>query len=175
MLRNLIYTLIAALLVWAVVAGIQSFFFSQPAKTHDLMNATLEAMKANPQYGDNILDIKLMGPKQYRIDTTGLSDSHSAGRFAYNAMVYLTERNDSLVKTGENEFTILGFQDGQQIFIVTYAHGNDQIPEVTLMGKFEGEKYVPQFKGQSSVNQNSTPKNNTEPSLKTSHSPFGLA
>jgi hypothetical protein len=175
MLRNLIYTLIAALLIWAVVAGIQSFFFSQPAKTRDLMNATLEAMKNNPQYGDNIVDIKLIGPKQYRIETTGLADAHSAGRFAYNSMVYLTERNDSLVKTGENEFTIMGFQDGQQIFKVTYVHGNDQKPDVTLMGKFEGEKYIPQFRGQSSVPQTSTPINKTGPSLKTRTGPFGLA
>jgi hypothetical protein len=166
MLRNLIYTLVAALLIWAVVGAVRAFFYSQPAKDRDLANAALETMRLSSQCRDNLVGFKLIKPEHFRCDTKGLADAHSAGRFAYNTMAILTERNDSMVKTGRNNFTIYGYQDGQQIFRVTYNYALGSMPKVTLMGKFQGETYVPTFKGQTSIPHSTEPSPSNQPRLR---------
>jgi hypothetical protein len=60
-------------------------------------------------------------------------------------MVVLTERNDSLIKTGRNFFTIYGYQDGKQIFEVTYNYDLGALPQVTLMGPYAGTDWAPTF------------------------------
>jgi hypothetical protein len=142
MSRNLIYLALAALIIWAIVAGIQHFFHSQPAKDRTLASVTYEEMRLNSDLKDNLVSFKLIEPTKYRCETKGLNDAHAAGRFAYNAMVVLLYRNDAIVKTGRTEFTIYGYQDRELIFEVHYSN---IMPEVTLKGRFEGIEYVPTF------------------------------
>jgi hypothetical protein len=158
MLRNLIYTAIAALLIWAVVAGIQSFFHTLPAKDRALTHATLVNLRTNESLRDNVVDFTLIEPGKFRCETRGLTDPNDVGRFAYNSMVVLTERNDSLIKTGRNLFTIYGYQDGKQIFEVTYNYDPGSMPQVTLMGPYAGTEWAPKFQPISTAPQPAPPK-----------------
>jgi hypothetical protein len=114
-----------------------------------------------------------MEPGTYRLDVHGLASPEDAGRFAYNSMVVLSGRNDWVVKTGINNFVINGYQDGQEIFEVTYNYNPGEAPHVVLKGQFEGYQYTPKYGPQSSVPMD----NKTKPSLPvTDAEPFrGLA
>ncbi len=95
------------------------------------------------EFAANLLSFKFVQPRVYRIETTGLADSHAAGKFGFNAMAVLamTEWN---IKTGQGSFTIYGYQDGELIFEVYYTPGIQ--PTVTLHGPWEGIEYIPSFR-----------------------------
>ena len=163
MLRNLIIATIGALIIWAIVAGIQNFFYSLPAKDRALASATFDNLRLSPQFKDHFVDFKLTRSGDYRCDVRGMTDAEDVGRFAYNAMVVLSQRNDAVVKTGRTDFTIQGYQDNRLIFEVTYNYNPGAAPQVTLKGQFSDYLYVPRFGPVSSA----PIENHVEPALPT--------
>ena len=133
MLRNLLYVLIGALIVWGIVAFIQGFFFSLSAKDRELASISLDNMRLDSVLQGNLVNLKPVKTGEFRCDTKGLPDAHSVGRFAYNAMVILMHQDNETVKTGLNFLTIHGFQDGHAIFDVTFNYASQGI----FRGHFE--------------------------------------
>ena len=133
--------LVCIALMWVAAAGCQGMLDPQAAKDRDLGQVVEDNMKTSNEFMGRIVSFELEEPGVYRCVTTGLNDVQAAGRFAYNAMIVLDERNNSLVKSGRSDFTIIGEQDGTDIFRVTISAGGR--PQVTLMGPFEGETWTP--------------------------------
>jgi hypothetical protein len=174
MLRTLFYALLAALILWAIVAGVRSFFYTLPAKDRELAQISFDNMHMNPDLQDNLVKLSAVKEGEFRCETKGLNDAHAAGRFAYNAMVILMHQDNALVKTGRNFLTMHGYQDGKLIFDVTYDYEVRAIPEVTLRGRFEGENYVPTYGPVSIAPEPRAP--SRQPSIPpTARGPFGLA
>jgi len=111
----------------------------QAAKDRDLGHVVEENLKTGNLFRDNIVSFSLVESGVYRCVTKNLTTADDVGRFAYNVMVSLDERNNTKVRTGRSEFRIVGEQDGTQIFEVTMVAGDR--PKVTLMGPFEGEEW----------------------------------
>ncbi len=128
--------------IWISWVSWDGFLNAQTARDKNLARMTYENMQRMPQSKDNLVSFKCSGPGEYICETTGLNDSHSAGRFGYNSMVVLIERN-GVVMTGRALFKIHGYQNGEPIFEVTY--NLDGLPEVKLKGPFEGEEFEPTF------------------------------
>lgn len=139
MIKRIILVCLAVM--WVVWSGCAGLLDSQAAKDRDLGHVVQENMKTSNEFRDNIVSFSLEESGVYRCVTEGLTTAQEAGRFAYNAMVVLDERNNSLVKSGRSDFKIIGEQDNTQIFEVTIAAGGR--PRVTLMGPFEGEEWSP--------------------------------
>lgn len=135
------YILVCLALLWVVTAGCQGMLDPQAAKDRDLGHVVEENMKTSNEFIGRIVSFELEEAGVYRCVTTGLETAQDAGRFAYNAMIVLDERNNSLVKSGRSDFTIIGEQNGTDIFRVTISAGGR--PQVTLMGPFEGETWAP--------------------------------
>jgi len=118
----------------------------QAAKDRDLGHMVYDNMKTSQEFQENFVNFTLVAPTKYKLVTRDLADAQVAGKYAYNAMVLLLERNDTKVKSGRSDFTIIGEQDKVQIFEVTGGAGRP--PLVKLMGPFEGQTYSPQFGNQ---------------------------
>jgi hypothetical protein len=127
--------------LWVMTAGCQGLLDPQAAKDRDLGQVVEDNMKTSNEFMGHIESFDLESPGVYRAVTTGLNTVQDVGRFAYNAMVVLDERNNSLVKSGRSDFTIIGEQNGTDIFRVTIAAGGR--PQVTLLGPYEGEEWSP--------------------------------
>lgn len=116
---------------------------AQRAKDRDLGNMTQENLRTSNHFRDNIVSFEFSGePGKYICNVKDIADGQAAGRFGYNAMVVLDERNNTKVKTGRDLFIIEGRQSGTVIFEVRFGVGILR-PEVTLKGPYEGEVYEP--------------------------------
>jgi hypothetical protein len=116
---------------------------AQRAKDRDLAEMAGTNMATSATFMANYVSLEFAEePGKYICVTKDLTDAQAAGRFAYNAMVVLDERNNTKVKTGRSSFVIIGQQDGTEIFEVTFGVGQTR-PTVTLKGPFEGETYTP--------------------------------
>jgi Tol biopolymer transport system component len=118
----------------------------QSAKDRDLGHMTEQNMKTSPDFSANVESLgwdSVTG--KYKLVTKDLNDAQSAGKYAYNAMVTLYERNNTKVKTGRNQFTMVGVQNGVEIFEVFMTAGSE--PQVTLKGPYAGEAFTPNIKG----------------------------
>ena len=141
MLRR-IALMVSALLVLTAF-GCGDILNQQRAKDRDLGKVVNDNLQTSPTFEENFRSFTYVEPGKYKLETKGLTDAQKAGAFAYNAMIVLTERNDTKVKSGRSTFTITGMQDGVQIFEVFFTSGAQ--PQVTLMGPFEGETYTQSF------------------------------
>jgi hypothetical protein len=134
--------LLIALLCLTVAGCLGDMLNAQSAKDRDLGAVVEENMKTSDEFRDFIVSFTFDGvPGQYRAVTKDISDAQRAGRFGYNAMIVLDERNNTKVKSGRSEFKIIGEQGGVETFEVTMAAG--QSPQVTLKGPYTGEVYTP--------------------------------
>lgn len=116
---------------------------AQAAKDRDLGDMVQTNMRTSSEFIANFVSFEFAGePGKYICVTKDLNDAQAAGRFAYNAMVVLDERNNTKVKTGRNNFSIIGQQNGTDIFEVTFGTGQIT-PTVTLKGPYAGEVYAP--------------------------------
>lgn len=111
----------------------------QIQKDKNLAHVVDTNLSTVPEFQANFISFEYIAAMEYRVNTKNLVDPHEAGVFGFNTMVYLDERNNTLVKTGRTSFTIIGVQDGGTIFEVTYA--GTGVPRVVLKGRFEGEEY----------------------------------
>jgi uncharacterized protein YfbU (UPF0304 family) len=111
----------------------------QIQKDKNLAHVVHENLSTLPEFQANFISFEYLKAEEYMVNTQGLVDPHEAGVFGYNSMVYLLERNDTLVKTGRTSFRIYGHQDGAEIFKVIYT--GTGVPRVDLKGCFEGEEY----------------------------------
>jgi len=117
---------------------------TQAAKDRDLGAIVEQTLKTACDSRPYIVSFKFDGqPGVYRCVTKDLPDGQAAWKFAYNAMVRLIERNDTKVQTGRHAFRIIGVQNGQEIFQVTYTRGPGNYPQVALTGLWAGEVYDP--------------------------------
>ena len=149
--RHLVPTLLLAAIAlgaWAAWSSWRGVLNYQTARDKELARLTCREMNTSSRFAANLVGFTYAGPGEYRCDTTGLDDAHSVGRFAYNAMVVLDERN-TVVKTGRASFTIRGYQNGELIFEVFYNFQGQ--PKVTLKGPYEGIEYTPTFSPSSLV------------------------
>jgi hypothetical protein len=138
MLKRLIIAVIALLCVVSIGCG--NLLDQAAAKNRDLGQVVENNMKTSNEFRDYITSFTWDGePGMYRCVTHDIPDGQAAGRFAYNAMVVLDERNNTLVKVGRTEFTIIGEQGGSEIFEVSITAGTR--PRVTLKGPWEGEAW----------------------------------
>ncbi len=140
MTRRILLPVLAA--IWILSLGCANMLNLQAAKDRDLGHMVHENMRSSPHFQDNFVSFSLVEIGGYRVVTKNLNDAQEAGKFGYNSMVLLDERNNTKVRTGRSSFTITGVQDGVTIFEVRYT-GGDRI-RVTLKGPFEGEEYVRQ-------------------------------
>jgi len=124
--KRILLLALAALLI--VAAGCQGLLDPQAAKDRDLGKVVENNLKTSSEFMDYVQSFRLVESGVYKCVTRGLTDPQRAGRFAYNAMIVLDERNNTLVKSGRTEFTIIG--EGVP-------------PQVTLKGPFEGEVWQP--------------------------------
>jgi hypothetical protein len=90
---------------------------------------------------EHFVSFKLLEAGKYQCTTRGLTDPQDVGKYAYNVMVLLDERNNSKVQSGRSRFTIIGVQDKITIFECVYGSGMSW-PEITLKGPFEGETFT---------------------------------
>ncbi len=127
-------------------AGCAKMLDPQAAKDRDLGVLVEQNLKTSDDSRPYFVSLKFDGqPGVYRCVTKDLPDGQTAGKFAYNAMVRLKERNDSKVQTGRDAFRIIGVQGVQEIFQVTCTSGPGNYPQVTLEGPWSGETYTPKF------------------------------
>jgi len=127
-------------------AGCAKMLDPQAAKDRDLGTLVEQNLKTADDCRPYVVSFKFDGqPGVYRCVTKDLPDAQTAGKFAYNVMVRLKERNDSKVQSGRDAFRIIGVQSGQEIFQVTCAAGPGNYPQVTLEGPWTGETYIPKF------------------------------
>jgi hypothetical protein len=113
----------------------------QKNKERDLGHMVQENMKTSNKFMDNFVSFTIIESGKYKCVTKGLTDVASVGKYAYNTMSVLLERNDTKVKTGVGTFTIYGEQDGKPIFEVYATAGI--VPQVTLKGVYEGQTWAP--------------------------------
>lgn len=142
MLQRIILVLLAAIIL--VMSGcIGDILNTQRAKDRDLGQMAEDNLKSSPEFVDHIVSFTWDNePGRYRCVVKDIDDPQRAGRFAYNAMIVLDERNNSIVKSGRDQFLIIGVQSNETIFEVRYGVGF-VVPNVTLMGPYEGEEYSP--------------------------------
>jgi len=141
MLKRIALIALALLLLTALGCG--DILNQQRAKDRDLGNMVKENLRTSPTFQENFVDFTMIEAGKYKLETEGLDDAQKTGAFAYNAMIVLTERNDTKVRAGRSSFTIIGMQGTTQIFEVFFTAGSP--PSVTLMGPFEGQTYAPSF------------------------------
>jgi hypothetical protein len=137
-----VFLVILVLGIWIAWISWNGFLNSQTQKDKQLGRMTAENLKNLEQTRDNFVSLKCVGPGEYVLEARGLQDANEAGRFGYNAMVVLDERN-TVVMTGRTSFLIHGFQGGEPIFDVTWNLSG--LPKVTLLGPYEGTDYAPAF------------------------------
>ncbi|HDS29826.1 MAG TPA: hypothetical protein ENN67_02155, partial [Firmicutes bacterium] len=137
-----LFTVLLILGIWITWISWNGFLNSQSAKDKQLARLTGENLKTIDLTCDNFVSIKCVGPGEYLLETKGLNDAHEAGKFAYNAMAVLDERN-TVVLTGRASFVIHGFQNGEPIFDVTWNFTG--LPKVKLLGPFEDFDFTPSF------------------------------
>jgi len=143
MLRHTLTAILALILVLAA-AGCGDMLNAQAAKDRDLGQMVNENMSTG-QFRANFVKLEYAGePGTYNVTTKDLVDGAAAGKFGYNTMVVMVERNSTKVKTGRDRFKIIGEQDGVEIFEVTYSIG--AAITVVLKGPYEGQAFNPEFK-----------------------------
>ncbi len=113
----------------------------QAAKDRDLGKVVHENIRTKFEMRDNFVRFELIEAGIYRVVTKDLNAAEDAGKYGYNCMVVLDERDKSLVRVGRNQLTIIGEQDGTVIFEVVYGTGYIA-PIVTLKGPYEGETWT---------------------------------
>lgn len=142
MLQRTILILLAAIIL-AMSGCFSDILDTQRAKDRDLGQMTEDNLTSSREFIDHIVSFSWdNGPGKYRCVVKDIDDAQRAGRFAYNAMIVLDERNNSVVKSGRDQFLITGVQNNETIFEVRYGVGI-VTPQVTLLGPFEGEEYSP--------------------------------
>lgn len=142
MLQRTILVLLAAIIL-AMSGCFSDILDTQRAKDRDLGQMAEDNLKSSPEFVGHIVSFAWYDePGRYRCVVKDIDDAQRAGRFAYNAMIVLDERNNSVVKTGRDQFLIIGVQSNETIFEVRYGVGF-VTPKVILMGPFEGEEYSP--------------------------------
>jgi len=135
--------LVALAMMALMISSCGDLLNAQRAKDRDLAEMAELNMKSSSEFIANFVSLEFGDePGKYICVTKDLNDAHATGRFAYNAMVVLLERNNTKVKTGRTDFIIIGQQNGTEIFEVTYGVGQ-VTPSVTLKGPFAGETYEP--------------------------------
>ena len=144
MLKRIVLITIGLLFVMSL--GCQNLLDQGAAKARDLGQVVETNMKTSDEFRNYIVTFQWDNvPGVYRCVTQGIPDAATAGRFAYNAMVVLDERNNTLVKIGRSDFTIIGEQDGTQIFEAHLTAGSN--PTVALKGPWANETWVPNAEG----------------------------
>jgi hypothetical protein len=133
------------LILIVVIAGVLlmncgDMLNQQKAKERDLGHMVEENMKTSKIFMDNFVSFTIIETGKYKCVTKGLKDAQEIGKFAYNTMSVLMERNNTKVKTGVGTFTVYGEQDGKPIFEVYMTAGI--LPEVTLKGDYEGQTWT---------------------------------
>lgn len=144
MLRNFAIpaVVLIALGVWIAWISWDGFLNFQTQKDKHLARMTAENLGYLDRTADNFVSFKCSGPGEYICETSNLDDAIAAGKFGYNAMVVLVERN-GVVMTGRGSFVIHGFQNGTPIFDVHYSH--EGLPVVTLLGPYAEIDFAPTF------------------------------
>ena len=133
--------IIVAILLFCVFSiGCGDMLNQQAAKDRDLGKVVHENIRTKFEMRDNFVKFELIEAGVYRVVTKDLNTAEDAGKYGYNCMVVLDERDKSLVRTGRNRLTIIGEQGGTVIFEVVYGTGYIQ-PTVTLKGPYEGETW----------------------------------
>ena len=135
MVKKLILFTVALAILSSI--GCSDMLNAQSAKDRDLAAVVSEQAKTNSYVQNNFVSISLMEAGKYKCVTRDLTTSDDAGKFAYNIMAILSERDTAKVKTGRGRFTIYGEQNGNPIFEVHFGTGIPA-PQVTLLGEFEG-------------------------------------
>jgi len=136
--------LTALIMIALLTTGCGDLLNQQKAKDKDLAKVVSDNISTSVDsrlHKDNFESFTYQDSGVYKIVVKGMQDSAMAGRFGYNAMSVLIERNNTLVQTGRDSFTINGFEGKEQIFKVEYVPGPGNEPLVTLMGRFEGETW----------------------------------
>jgi len=139
MLKRILFVLIS-IIGCILLVNCADMLNQQKAKERDLGHMVEENMKTSKTFMNNFVSFSLTESGKYKCVTKGIKDANEAGKFAYNAMVVLLERNDTKVKTGGNAYTIYGEQDLQPIFEVYATAGVP--PKVTLKGVYEGQTWA---------------------------------
>jgi len=133
--------LIAVVLLTMLSLSCAEMLDTQAQKDKNLAHVMKENMSTHPEFMGNFVDFTFVEPGKYRMVVKDINDAQELGKYAYNTMVYVLERNDSKVKTGRSSFVLTGVQGGTTVFEVKYTGAG--VPRVTLMGPFEGETYTP--------------------------------
>lgn len=142
MISRIIIAAFFLTVILAVTVSVIRYLNSDKTIDARLAKVVLAEMNVSPRFNSHVTDFKLVSPGHYRVDVTGVTDSETAGRLAFNSSIQ-TFSSALKIQMSRTIFTISGYQDGIQIFEVT----NDQWgkPTVVLMGPYEGIEYTPKF------------------------------
>src|SRR3972149_901958 len=103
MLRHTLTAILALIMVLAAT-GCGDMLNAQAAKDRDLGQMVNENMSTG-QFRANFVKLEYAGePGTYRVTCKDLADGAAAGKFGYNTMVVMVERNSTKVKTGRDRF-----------------------------------------------------------------------
>jgi hypothetical protein len=131
----------ALAILWTLTLGCASMLDPQAQKDKNLAHVMEENLRTSIDFQTNFIGFKFLEPGKYQVDTKDLNDGESAGKYAYNVMSVLVERNNTKLQTGRTAFTLIGMQGAVQIFEVRYTGSG--LPRVTLMGPYEGQTFEP--------------------------------
>jgi len=148
-LKHLIQLAGLLLVIYVGILGYNHLFNSEDTLDHRLGKRAMEKMIENDRvFKGHVLNMKLVEPGVYNMQTDGLEDARSAGNIAFNAMSNLSMTKWEM-QASRHIFTIYGYDGDVLIFEVTNTSYDE--PIVTLHGPFEGEEYTPHFGPQTSA------------------------
>ena len=137
------------LLIFGGMKAYEHFFQSEDTFDHRLGRAAMEDILDRPDvFGDHVVNLTLMEPGVYRMDTQGLDTARDAGNIAHNSMAALSMAKWEM-QAARHGFTIYGY-DGEEMIFEVHNTDMDE-PVVTLHGRYEGMEYIPSFAPQTSL------------------------
>lgn len=124
--------------------GCNDLLNQQRDKDRGLAHMVSENLKTDPRFSEHFVSLKHTSDGVFEMEVKGFEPGmgQDCGKFAYNCMAVMEERNNTVVKSGRKSFVIKGMQNRTQIFEVTMVLGAGGRPQVTLMGIYQGETWT---------------------------------